>query len=438
MKKLFITLSILALVATSSNQTMCQTFEYSNAAIALYNAGAALQNQRKYELAEQKYLQALKVQPNFAEARKNLSVIYHNQAINACANNDNQKAIEYAKKSLNYDSKLSGSYNTLAICYSNLNDYEQAIAAFNKVLSFKPNDYSTMQSLAQEYIKANQYSKASEVYNKILQLHPDDSVAKQNLKFASSKIDDCNLKNSLNNVTVVQGEAPASLYRLIKPSAGITNQTVGKMKSILDLIWSEPNGREILKTLIAAKVPINITQGAMNANATKSDKQNTLYLYGFIPIFTYNTSSLAVNIPFNYISDFNDPNLAPYQRIYSLHVFIHEFCHAFRSVKYPQSVNSIEEELGVSMIAYNISYKVITGKYLTYNQTQQYSMACLESLLKDEHRNLPVYSNFKSNMQMLGIQMPYPEAYANLNSMYQELLQERKVYPVANFQYLKN
>jgi hypothetical protein len=40
-------------------------------------------------------------------------------------------------------------------------------------------------------------------------------------------------------------------------------------------------------------------------------------------------------------------------------------------------------------------------------------------------------------MAALGIQMPYPEIYSNLDSMYQSLLQEQKVYPVANFQRAK-
>ena len=53
---------------------------YSSESIVIYNAGVAFQNQGKQEQAEQKYIQALKLQPNFTEAKKNLASVYNNLA----------------------------------------------------------------------------------------------------------------------------------------------------------------------------------------------------------------------------------------------------------------------------------------------------------------------------------------------------------------------
>lgn len=400
-KKLIVSLFILFLGCSSA---LAQN-NYTNNAIGLYNAGVALQRTGQFEQAEQKYTQALQIQPNLDEAKDNLAILYKNWANKYFKNSDYDNAIKMYKKSLSLD-------------YSN---------------------QDTLQALAQTYLMDNQFDKAVQIYNKILITNPNDEISIQNLKYANSKLEDLRLNNSLNNLnTISSGSAPSALYRLIKPKAGISSSTVNKAKVILDLIWSEPNGKQILTALMNARTPINITQCTSEANATSLNKEHTFYLYGFIPIFSYNSSSLMVNIPFNYIANVNDQSLPTYQRIYSLHVFIHEFCHAFRVIKYPKSYNSIEEELGASMIGYNISYKILTGNYMNREQTQRYSQACLESLLKDSHRDLPLYSGFNKKMAALGIQMPYPEVYSNLELMYQSLIQEQKIYPVANFQRAKN
>lgn len=371
---------------------------YSSAAIKLYNSGVVFQNQSKYALAEQKYSQALKLQPNMREAKYNLYVIEETQAQKFYSNANYNNAILYAKKALN----------------------------------FKSNDIYSLEIIAQSYLAMNDNNNAAVIYSKILKINPNDKVAQQNLKYVNYQHSEKTLNNSLNNLSIGH-IAPASLYNLIKPSSGIDSYIVEQMKTILDLIWSEPNGQMLLQALINSKIPINIGYNNVVANAQKTQKQHTFYVYGIIPVFSYNTSSNSVNISFNYISDFNNPNLPAYKRIYDLQVFIHEFGHAYMNIKKPKGYNSIEEELGVSMIGYNIANKIVTGKYLDKNQTESYSMGCLESLLKDNHRNLPVYSNFNNFIQGYGILMPYPEVYSNLPLMYKKLLSEGKISMVPNF-----
>lgn len=405
---------------------------YSNKSIGIYNSGVAFHNQGQYELAEQKYLQALKLQPNFEEAKKNLGKVYQNLAYKSYSSSSYEHAISYAKRALVFKPNDTYLYDIMARSYSALNDDEKAIETYNKILSIDSSDDSAMNLLALAYIKTNQPQKASDLYKKILSINPDDKVAQQNIKYANYCNSEKVLTDSMNNISIGH-IAPPALYRLIKPSYGITQNTVERMKTILDLIWSEPNGRIMLQAIQSKKVPINITQGTLSANATKQQQEHTLMLYGFIPVFTYNTSSLAVNIPFNYISNFNNPNLPAYMRVYNLQVFIHEFGHSYMNVKNQYNKDSIEEELGVSMIGYNIAHKALTGSYLDKEQTETYSMGCLESLLKDSHKNLPVYSGFTGTIQGYAIAMPYPEVYSNLPMMYKKLLAEGKVAPVPNF-----
>jgi len=405
---------------------------YSREAIAIYNSGVALHNQGKYEQAEQKYFQALRLQPDFSEAKKNLAKVYKNLAYKDYSAGDYNQAVSYSQKALRMLPDDTYLYEIMARSYSSMNDDESAIRAYNKIISIDSSDESAMNLLALAYIKTNQPAKASELYKKILLINPNDKVAQQNIKYANYRNQEKVLSTSMNNLSVAH-VAPHSLYRLIKPSPGITKGTVERMKSILDLIWSEPNGQMMLQALINKKVPINITQGTLSANATKQQQQNTIMLYGFIPVYSYSTSRLSVNIPFYYISNFNDQNLSAYQRVYNLQVFIHEFGHAYMNVKNSGNVNSIEEELGVSTIGYNISYKILTGSYLDKEQTESYSMGCLESLLKDSHRDLPVFSGFKQAIQDYGVAMPYPEVYSDLPQMYKTLLSEDKISPVQSF-----
>lgn len=403
--------------------------KYSDTAIQFYNSGVEFQKQNKYELAEQKYNQALLIQPNFTEARTNLLIIYQNLSYKCYSTLAYEKSIYYAKKALSVKPNDLYSYTIMARCYTNMNDSQNAITNYLKALSLKPEDTSTMHDLAQIYINSNRFDKAKELYNKILIIAPDDKIAKSNLEYVNFQQSEKTLSESLNNLNI-QHTAPEKLYKLIKGASPYTKEDI---KTILDLVWSEPSGQIMLRSLMKKKTPIYIIQVDSKANARKTQQKHTIYAYGIIPIASFTISTNAVYIPIKYINNFKDTNLSPHQRIYNLQVFVHEFGHAFMNIKNPKNINSIEEELGVSMIGYNIAHKVITGKYLDKDQTQIYSKDCLEALLLDEHRELPVFSGFNNTIQSYGITMPYPEIYTNPIPIYKQLLAEKKINPVPNF-----
>ncbi len=408
MKKILITslIFIIYLYIAQCSFVLAQStsVKYSNIAIQTYNSGVALHKEGKYELAEQKYNQTLKLQPDFIEAKKNLAMVYQNLAYQCYGKEAYDKSISYAKESI----------------------------------SFQPENVNVYNILGQSYLALNNYEKASEIYKKILSLNPNDSVALQNLKYIDFKRSDKLLNESINNLKIAH-TAPEELYRLITPQSGVDYIYVEKMKVILDLIWSESSGKILLSALLKNHTPINITNGYAKANAFRTKQTHTFYLYWVIPIASFTTnSSVSVNIPFSHIDNFNNTNIYALQRIYNLQVFIHEFGHAFIGIKNPKDVNSIEEEIGVSMIGYNIANKIITDKYLDSAEIEKYSIACLEGLLLDEHKDLPIYSGFNKKIQKYGILMPYPEIYSNIPLMYKKLLAEKKVNPTPSFNaYLK-
>lgn len=354
--------------------------------------------------------------------------------------NQMDKTVEIYKKILSINPNDDMTKRNLAIVYQNLanknysnSEYEKTIYYAKQSLSFNPDNVNPYHLMAQSYSALKDYENANEIYKKILLISPDDHVAQQNLKYTNFKHNDRVLNESINNLEVGH-IAPERLYRLITPQAGVDIYLAEKMKTILDLIWSEPNGRILLSALLKNDTPINITNGYVKANAARTKQTKTFYVYGIIPVASFTSnSSVNVNIPVSHIENFNNPNLYASQRIYNLQVFIHEFGHAFIGIKNPNDVNSMEEEIGVSMIGYNIANKIITGKYLDKNETETYSIDCLKALLSDEHKDLPVFSGFDKTIQNYGVAMPYPEIYSNLPLMYKKLLSEGKVSPTPSF-----
>lgn len=400
---------------------------YSTVSIQIYKTAAAYQKQGKYELAEKTYNRVLVMQPNFVEAKENLALIYKDLANRCYAQSEYSKGIAYAKKALTYNSKNLDAYNILSLCYLELNDQPNLILTYQKIIALDPKDDLTMNALAAAYLKSNQLEKASEICNKILVLNPADEQAQKMLKYISFNHPDKSLKKS-NNDSNTEHTVPIKLYKLVKAPEDVDQETTDKIKTILDLIWSDPNGQIMLKTLMEHKVPINIIAEDGNLNQTK-----TLDPYSVIPISSILNSSVKVNIPISHIDNFDNPNLYPYQRIYNLQVFIHELGHAFIEAKNPKNADSMEEEIGVSMIGYNIANKIVTGKYLTSSETETYSMQCLKTLLADKHKNLPMMSDFNKTIKEYGISFPYQDTYSNIPSMYKKLLSEDKIKPISDF-----
>lgn len=432
MKK-YIKLAAISLILVLSAASLCLANDYSPRAIQMYNIGASYQNQGKYELAIKQYNMALQVQPDLIEAKHNLAVLYGNLAIRESNQKNYITSISYAKKSLQINPKDINVLTILGNSYIASNDSNNAIIAYRKILAIDADNVEIMHALAQTYIKQKQYEKAAPLYKKILTINPSDKVALQNTQYVQQEVQDKALDSGLQSVSICE-KAPPSVYALLKQDNGVSSASIENAKYILDLIWSDPTGRLLLTSLAKSKVPINIThQIAKNANATRVDKQNTFYLYGVIPVFSYNRSKLCVNIPEAHVQNFMNTQLPANQRLFSLHAFIHEFCHAYRNINYPNAKNSIEEELGASMIGFNVSYKIVTGNYLTLNQTKHYSIECFKSLLSDSHRDLPVYGGFQNYMMAKGILMPYPDVYVNIVLMYKKLLTSGSIAPASTF-----
>lgn len=250
--------------------------------------------------------------------------------------------------------------------------------------------------------------------------------------FAQENYSDYALAQSLNNLKVTE-HAPKNIYRLIKHSWRVQRHYVLEAQRILDLIWSDPAGRKMLLALREEDIPIILVPNDKKTVTVHETQISSTYAYGTLtpkPLTLYYTT---VVIPIKHIDDFNNRNLNVHTRIYNLQAFVHEIGHAYMFTIDIGNKDSIEEEIGVSMLGFNIANKIITGRYLTREQSKQYAQGCLVSLLSDNHRNLPVYGYFNSKLMTQGLCLPYLEEYIDIPVMYKKLLDEGKILPAPVF-----
>lgn len=240
---------------------------------------------------------------------------------------------------------------------------------------------------------------------------------------------------SLNNLPDV-ANAPKPLYWLIKPERGVAKDTVSKAAKMLDLIWSEPDGKTMLSAILYKRIPINITNEKNDPDALakiSANQPTANFSIPFVPLLDYNSMSLTIDIPESCINGFYDQNISPEKRIYYFTSLVSELGHAYMLLRNHDHKDSLEEELGVSMMGYNISYKIFTGKYLTKEQADFYSENIFISLLSGKQASLPIYINFHKEIQAYGLTMPYPDDYSDLVKMFKTLYEAKKVKWVASF-----
>lgn len=392
---------------------------HTNPAATVYNEGMALQRRGEYEFSAQKFSEALKINPNLTRAKDGLIYDYQMLLKKYAEEENYQKAVFYARKLEIYLPNDSNNHKIIAECYYNLNNYLKAIKYYEKALASNPNDTFILRSITQSYANLGQYSKALQYCRKVAILEPNDEQMRKNVKILESKVEDSEVNQNINNLQVTQ-EAPAQIYSLIKTN--LSSRILGETQGILDLLWSDTSGRIMLTTLWQKQIPINIIKSDDRANTQETIRSKKYH------------SVSSVNIPVKYILNFNDDSSSAENRIYNFTAFMHEFGHAYFRIKNPQTNDSMEEEIGVSMIGHNIAYKIITGKYLTKEQTQELSLEMVAGLLSDDHRNLPIYNGFNKKIQSYGIILPYPEIYSDLHSIYKKLRKQNKVQPIASLE----
>ena len=160
------------------------TFEREANWVDKFNEGAALFNNVLNETsddaeadvakAKTAFETAIKILPSKAQAYSSLASIYLRES-------DNEMAIKYLSKTLEYEPDNVNALVNLGLLYSNKEEFEIANDHLIKALEMDPGILNALQQLAQNYDIAGKSDDAQAMYHKAIAADPDNSNLMYNL-----------------------------------------------------------------------------------------------------------------------------------------------------------------------------------------------------------------------------------------------------------------
>lgn len=140
------------------------TREFPNKGIYFYYLGKAYEKAGKFDCAEGKFLEALKADPNFTSAHKELALLY-------CKKGDFNKALEYFQKIKEYpdvNSKQKEFLLNLGTLLQVNGDGKNAKAIFEEILNKEPENETAKLRLSEILIQERDFPKAEEYLKQII------------------------------------------------------------------------------------------------------------------------------------------------------------------------------------------------------------------------------------------------------------------------------
>jgi Flp pilus assembly protein TadD len=149
-------------------QAKKESKKYNTLGVTSFHNGA-------YELARDQFLQAVKLDSQFAEAYNNLGLAYTEL-------NEEEKATEAFTKAVELNPSLHAAYNNLGYAFYRQGNYEQAVEMYSEALGRSTSNGPAYTNLGNAYYRLGRIDKAREAWNKALELDPSNERAKKNLK----------------------------------------------------------------------------------------------------------------------------------------------------------------------------------------------------------------------------------------------------------------
>lgn len=404
---------------------------YPNDASLHNNLGVAYLRTNDLTKAEMHYKKAIKLDPSNPLAYSNLSSVYERE----------QKYIDAAKY-LELYLKLAPSakkvYYRLSELYYRIGNKDLCLKYGEKYVQFSDDKFDTYVLMGESCEKFGDFDKASLFYEKALQVSNKERD-RQNEPYVLQELRNCQFKGRINN-TIPMIKAPHLVHKLVQVNTILKNRdTSFKLNEMLDLLWADENGKILLTEIVKHKIPIIITYGGTeqtNAKTEISYKKTPMYYLGMVPLpiivaipmsAAYaifhpeykKETKITVNIGEDIIQKYKNPNSSLEDNMYALMSIMHESAHAVASTVEDNHVNSLDEELTVSMIGYNFASNVLLGRILSHDESQEYAISSFDSLMSDNHKYLPLYHDFRNTTSKLGINLHNYDTYSDLNRLKQ-------------------
>jgi tetratricopeptide (TPR) repeat protein len=134
----------------------------------LNTLGVALLELHRYQEAEQRYRQAIEIDPGFVEALCNLASVLQG---------DPQEAEEYLRRALRVNPKHAGARTILGRTLAFTGRQHEAKAAFRKALKIAPNQSDALLGLAQIERTEGRFDEAESLTKRVLKTNPKNPIA---------------------------------------------------------------------------------------------------------------------------------------------------------------------------------------------------------------------------------------------------------------------
>ena len=126
------------------------------------------------EEAEEAFKQAIRIDPDDAEAHYNLGLAYYRLGFY-------KDAIEAYKQAIRIDPDYVGAHGNLGNAYCKLGNYTKAIEAYKQAIRIDPDDSIAHYNLGITYDELGFYKDAVEAFKQAIRIDPDNAKAHYNL-----------------------------------------------------------------------------------------------------------------------------------------------------------------------------------------------------------------------------------------------------------------
>jgi len=146
----------------------CQTLEEQVA--AHFRAGQQALRQGELRQAEEEFKKVLALDPNLAEARVNLGLVYHSLG-------EYRRSAENLATAMRQKPDLAGPTLILGIDYLKLGEADKAIPVLQQALRMDPVNREGRRALALCYVSGEDFRRAADEYRELARLNPDKADA---------------------------------------------------------------------------------------------------------------------------------------------------------------------------------------------------------------------------------------------------------------------
>lgn len=134
------------------------------------------------------FQEAVRLDPNFAEAHFRLGMGYESLGKRDEAEGEYKKAVEAYKKYFEQNENDAEAHYALGQTYANLGQYSEAVRQYKEATKLKEDDPDMFYDLGVAYTKLAQYDAAAAAFSKSLEIDPDNYRAQDGLDEAKEGI----------------------------------------------------------------------------------------------------------------------------------------------------------------------------------------------------------------------------------------------------------